>query len=139
MQGGGPVRRGPDGRAGRSGESDPGSPVYEIDHDRRKVGAVRINKGHLSWLEPSYQKGAWRVYKDARYAGAAESLQAFAKGLSQVLVSIAMDDKAAEMLPAAKTLDLRATAWEWILADGHAERLFREVHKAVVVAEVMES
>lgn len=114
-----------------------GLPRYEVREDRRKVGTVRINKGHLSWLEnASYGNGAaWRVYKEMKYPGAKESLAAFSKGASKILVEL--EDKG--MSFAAKTLELQATAWEWFLADGHALRFFRDIHESVRVAEVMES
>jgi hypothetical protein len=116
-----------------------GLPKYKIDEDRRQIGKIRINKGHLSWLENTasgYGEGsAWRVYKEMKYAGAQESLAAFSKGASLILVKREDSDH----VFAAKTLELQATAWEWFLADGHAERFFAEIHQMTKIAEVMDS
>jgi hypothetical protein len=114
-----------------------GAAEYEVVEDRRECGHIRINKSHLSWLAPaSYGTGdAHRVYKEMKYAGARESMKAFAVGVSRVLV--VKGDK--EMLAAAKTLDLQNSAWEWFLEDGHAERMFRDIHEITRVIEVMEA
>ena len=110
---------------------------YEVVEDRRECGHIRINKNHLSWLAPAgYGTGdAHRVYKEMKYAGAKESMVAFSKGVSKILVV----KGSAEMLAAAKTLDLQNTAWEWFLQDGHAERMFRDIHEITRVIEVMEA
>ena len=114
-----------------------GLPEYEIRESRRQLGSVRVNKGHLSWLENSaYGSGAaWRVYKEMKYAGARESLAAFSRGVSCILTVLESKD----LMFSAKTLELQATAWGLFLADGHAERLFRDIHGLIVAAIVMES
>jgi hypothetical protein len=116
-------------------------PVYTIEEDCRKIGSVRINKGHLSWLENDRNGnsgGAWRIYKEMKYAGARDSLVAFAKGVSLMLCVRDKGDDGT-LVYSAKTLELQETAWEWFLADGYAEKFFREIHELIRVAEVMDS
>jgi hypothetical protein len=110
----------------------------ELEDDERECGHIRINKNHLSWLAPAaYGPGdAWRVYKEMKYSGARESMTAFAKGVSSILVK---KERSQEFLASAKMLDLQANAWEWFLADGHAERMFRDIHELTRVIEVMDS
>lgn len=114
-----------------------GMPEYEVSPGRRRLGTIRINKGHLSWLENAQYGtgGAWRVYKEMKYSGAKESLAAFSKGASKILVERQNQEHAF----AAKTLELQAEAHAWFLADGHAERMFLEIHEMTKIIEVMQS
>jgi hypothetical protein len=124
-----------------------GKAEYEIEDGKRPCGHIRINKSHLSWLAPAayaHSHGdAHQVYKDMRYPKAQLSAKAFSKAVSKILV---VKDAAANevlngstMLAAAKTLDLQATAWEWFYEDGHAARMFADIHQIVRVIEVMEA
>jgi hypothetical protein len=118
-------------------QTAPGLAEYEIVQSSWRVGDVRVNKGHLSWLkEATYGTGAaFRIYQETKYDGAKKTIEEFAKSVSKKLCTVGQEG----MIPAAKTLDLQATAWEWLVADGVSERLLAEVHPAVTVAQVMES
>lgn len=119
-------------------QTEPGQAVYEVRDLQQRIGDVRVNKGHLSWLQDSangYGTGsAFRIYQETKYDGAKKTIAEFAKSVSKRLCTAEKD-----VLPAAKTLDLQAGAWEWLVEDGVAERLLADVHPAVTVAQVMES
>lgn len=113
-----------------------GKETYEIRETTFEMGRVRINKNHLSWVDPFGDKGAWRVYKDMKYDGAQDSLRAFSRSVSKRLVRSEAENDGS-MAASAKTLNLQNSAWEWFMADGHAERMFREIHDVAKVHEVM--
>jgi len=120
-------------------QTRPGVAEYELTESSHRVGGVRINKGHLSWLQDSrsgYGTGtAFRVYQETKYEGAKKTIAEFARSVSMCLCTVGER----EMVPAAKTLDLQASAWEWLVADGVAERLLADVHPAVTISQVMDS
>lgn len=114
-------------------------PIFEIKEGKCQVGQIRINKGYLSWISPT--GAVHRLYKDTKYPGAKDTIRAFAMALSKSLISTeSADPEDTEGLrPSAKTLDLRSHAWNWILNEGHAERLISSVFNLVHVADVMGS
>lgn len=127
----------------------PGKPIYEIQELRREVGKIRINTGHISWVSMDGKKVV-RVYKEMHYSGAKSSMEDFSKHVSRAFIECgelppapASFNKSriynlqSTVRPSAKTLDLQNRVWQWFLDDGHAERMFKDIHELVRVAEVM--
>jgi hypothetical protein len=114
--------------------------VYKIREGRHPIGSVRINKGNLLWISnigASFaKKGTFQLYKELKYSGARTSMEAFSRGVSKILAMVEPDGLP---LATAKTLDLQNNAWQWFLEDGHAERMFRDIHELIRVFEVMRS
>lgn len=107
-------------------------PTYEVRDDRRSIGSVRINKNNVKIL--GRYDAPYRVYKEMKYAST--SLELFSKQVSRILIEI---DGNGTHTSAAKTADLRLRAWEWFLADGHAERMFIDILQQISIFQVMES
>ena len=115
-----------------------GRAVYSIEESRRDVGFIRINKSGLSWITPRGM--AQKVYKETKYSGAQESIKAFAAALSNIIVIkkfIVSSIPGQQLLVAAKTLKLQKHAAEWLIEDGHAERLFLEISNLTRMSEIL--
>ena len=112
--------------------------TYEVRDARRSIGSVRVNKNNIK-ITDRYV-APYRVYKEMKYA--ATSLELFSKQVSRVLVEVEETDDEGVVRhgdASAKTSDLRLRAWEWFLADGHAERMFKDILEQVSILQVMES
>lgn len=100
-----------------------------------EVGKVRINKSHLSFVEGTYSGKTHQVYKAQGVSP--HALVAY-KGMAECFVK-AIVDTTPGISMSARTHDLRTTAPQWLVEDGHIERLCQEIHKTIRVLEVMEA
>ena len=116
-------------KAFKSGRSE-----YYTTEDSRSVGGIRINKAHLSWLEPArYSYGRAHPIRKGKYDPS--SVDVFALALSKIIVALADS----EIGISAKTLSIQNTAHLWLGADGTADRLFKSIYDLITVAEIMTS
>jgi len=107
----------------------------EFTQERKKLGSIRINKSHLSFVEDSYQKKTSTVYKTfAASPKSVESAQHFARCLG-----VFMMDTGPEPGLVAKTLDLQKESPTWFIEDGVVERMFGDIHQMIRVIEVMDA
>jgi len=111
-------------------------PSYEIRPDERRIGVIRLNKNAIKWHDGRNGK-IYRIYREMKYDGAKESLEAFSRCVSSSLVK-EVDNDDEPYKRCAKTVDLQDRSWEWFLQDGHAERMFLDILRLVSVYQVME-
>jgi len=100
-----------------------------------EIGKVRINKSHLSFVEGSYNGTAWQVYKSIKVSP--HALAAY-KGIA-ICVAKAIVDTAPNIAKSARVHDLQTNAPDWLVEDGHIERLCQEIHSTIKILEVMEA
>lgn len=115
--------------------------TIEFDEDKQKLGLVRINKHHLSFVEnPS--KETFHIPRRFRAANASEkdmaSAMFFAKRLARMMVNT-REHTLREIGMVAKPQDLQNAAPGWFVEDGVVERMFQEIHEYVTVLKVMDT
>ena len=115
--------------------------TVEFSQEREKLGSIRINKSHLSFVEDSYQKKTSTIYKTfAASAKSADSAQHFARCLGAFMMDTGPEPGTMRSLClVAKTLDLQKESPTWFIEDGVVERMFGDIHQMIRVIEVMDA
>lgn len=114
-----------------------------------KIGFVRINKSHLSFVENGYGGATHQVYKSLKVSQhAAASYKAMANCIAKAIIGVSNERvvdpvtgviSGKEIDMSAKVHDLQAAAPQWLVDDGHIERICNEIHQTVKVLTVMEA
>lgn len=113
--------------------------TLEFDEDKHQLGAIRINKHHLSFVEDDYSRRTVQVYKTlvSSTPKAEAAALVFATRMARLIVDVARRDDCLYL--AARTLDLQRAVPKWFIDDGVVERMFGEIHQYVTCVTVMES
>ena len=100
-----------------------------------EIGKIRINKSHLSFVEGQYNGATFQVYKALKVSQ--HALAAY-KGIA-TSVAKAIVDADLHVPKSARVHDLQTHAPDWLVEDGHIERLCGEIHSTIKILEVMEA
>ncbi len=115
--------------------------AVEFVQDKTNIGAIRINKNHLSFIERFGSKKTVTIFKSPALPKWKESALVFAGNLGVAMVAQVQDPNTSqpkfELI--AKMRDLREHSPAWFVEDGVVERMFEEIHRYIRVLEVMES
>ena len=120
----------------------------EFLQDKKMLGAIRINKNHLSFIEQWGTKKTVTIFKSPALPKWRESADVFARNLAQAMVGPEhkkgvfngmQQETVEDYALTAKMKDLQENSPAWFVEDGVVERMFEEIHCYIRVLEVMES
>jgi len=103
---------------------------YQVKHERRHVGMLRLKKSGLSFDPAGYRSEIVPVYKTFRSVQARNAVGQLAGAVATQIVE---STKKETYL----TMDLRRNVRDWIFQEGHAQRWMEEMAKQSNIVEVM--